>query len=116
MVEDKDDEGNVTGEHEEVDVRNEISKKCKKVKYVITEMEGEEEIPKIELKGKPSKSAYSLKWTGPVFQAEIESSGWFSQEIEVETSWKNPALGMLMGYVVAKEISPDDICDRITVW
>lgn len=116
MVEDKDAEGNVTGEHEEVSQRVNIDKKVKKVKYLIEEMKGEESPPPIKLEGKPNKSAYKLKWTGPVFNAEIDSNGWGSQEIEVETSYKNPGLGMLMGYIVAKEISPDDIKDKVTVW
>lgn len=116
MVEDKNEEGEVTGEHEEVDVDTRIEKKCKKVKYTITEMEGEDDPPKIELDGKPDKSAYKLEWKGDVFQAEIESSGWGSQEIEVKSSFKNPALGLLMGYVVAKDISPDDIKDNVHVW
>lgn len=116
MVEDKDAEGNVTGEHEEADVKTKIEKKVKKVKYVIEELEGEEECPKIVLKGKPNKSAYKLEWEGDVFQAEIESSNWGAQEIEVKTSYKNPALGMLMGYIVAKDISPDDIMDKVAVF
>lgn len=115
-VEDKDEEGNVTGTHEEESVKTDIEKKVKKVKYVIKELKGEEEPPKIELDGKPNKNAYKLEWKGEVFEAEIESSGWGSQEIEVKTSWKNPALGMLMGYVIAKEISPDDIKDRVHVF
>lgn len=107
----QDEEGN-----EQVSTRQQIEKKCKKVKYVITEMAGEDEPPKIELDGKPDKDAYKLEWKGDVFQAEIDSNGWGSQEIEVNTDWKNPALGMLMGYIIAKEISPDDIKDRVSVW
>jgi len=116
-VEDKDEEGNVTGTHEEERVKTDIEKKVKKVKYVIKSIKGEEEPPKIKLKGKPNKSAYKLEWEGDVFQAEIDSAGFFgSEEIEVKTSWKNPGLGMLMGYVIAKEISPDDIKDRVSVF
>lgn len=115
-VEDKDDEGNVTGTHEERSESVKIDKKVKKVKYVIEEMKGEDEPPKIELKGKPNKSAYKLEWGGAVFQAEIDSNGWGSQEIEVSTDWKNPALGMLMGYIVAKDISPDDIMNKVSVF
>lgn len=116
MVDDHDEEGNKTGEHEEVSESTDIKKKCKKVKYVIEEMKGEDEPPKIKLDGKPNKSAYKLQWEGDVFQAEIDSTGWGAQEIEVKTSWKNPGLGMLMGYIVAKEISPDDIKDRVHVF
>lgn len=116
MVEDKDEEGNVTGEHEEQSERQDIEKKVKKVKYVIEELEGEDSPPKIELEGKPNKSAYKLKWEGDVFQAEIDSTGWGSQTIEVKTSYKNPTLGMLMGYIIAKEISPDDIKDKVHVF
>lgn len=115
-VEDKDGEGNVTGTHEETSESSKISKKVKKVKYVIEELEGEDEMPKINLKGKPNKSAYKLEWDGPVFQAEIESSNWGSTEIEVNTDFKNPALGMLMGYIIAKDISPDDIMDKVSVF
>jgi hypothetical protein len=108
-----DEEGN-----EQTSTTFDIDKKIKKVKYVITEMKGidKADLPPITLEGKPNKSAYKLKWTGPVFQAEIDSSGWTSQEIEVETDYSNPALGMLMGYVIAKEISPDDIMDKVSVW
>ena len=49
-------------------------------------------------------------------RAEIDSNNWGSQQIEVKTDWKNPALGMLMGYVIAKEISPDDILDKVSVF
>jgi len=113
-VEDHDDEGNVTGTHEEISY--EFDKKIKKVKYMIKELKGEEEMPKVTLEGKPNKSAYKLKWAGDVFQAEIESSNWGAQEIEVKTEFKNPALGMLMGYITAKEISPDDILDKVSCW
>jgi hypothetical protein len=34
----------------------------------------------------------------------------------VESSYKNPALGMLMGYIVAKDISPDDIKANVRVF
>lgn len=113
-IEDKDEEGNVTGEHEETSY--EYSKKVKKVKYTISEMKGHDEPPKINLEGKPNKSAYKLEWDGPVFQAEIDSNGWGSQEIIVKSEWENPSLGMLMGYIVAKEISPDDILGKVSCW
>jgi len=97
-------------------VNYDVSKKVKKVKYVIDEMKGEDSPPKIILEGKPNKGAYKLKWTGDVFQAEVDSQGFFgSQEIEVKTDWKDPCLGMLMGYIIAKEISPDDIKDKVSV-
>lgn len=114
-VEDKDAEGNVTGTHEQISYT--VEKKVKKVKYMITEMKGKskDELPKITLEGKPNKSAYKLKWTGALFKAEIDSNGWGSQEIIVDTDFTNPALGMLMGYVIAKEISPDDILDKVNV-
>lgn len=114
-VEDRDANGNVTGTHEEVSYR--VEKKVKKVKYMVTEMKGIDKanLPPIILEGKPNKSAYKLKWTGPLFKAEIDSNGWGSQEIIVDTDYTNPALGMLMGYVIAKEISPDDIKDKVNV-
>lgn len=104
--------------NESTSTRFDIDKKIKKVKYTITEMKGlsHDQIPKINLQGKPNKSAYKLKWDCSVFQAEIDSSGWGSQEIIVDTSYTNPNLGMLMGYVIAKEISPDDILGRISVF
>eukprot|EP00462_Mataza_sp_D1_P003728 CAMPEP_0175113122 /NCGR_PEP_ID=MMETSP0086_2-20121207/15952_1 /TAXON_ID=136419 /ORGANISM="Unknown Unknown, Strain D1" /LENGTH=267 /DNA_ID=CAMNT_0016392279 /DNA_START=8 /DNA_END=811 /DNA_ORIENTATION=+ len=107
----EDEEGN---EREKTDI--DITKKVNKVKYEITECKGEDELPVVNLKGKPNKSAEKLEWSGPLFQAEIGSNGWGSQEIEIKTDWKNPALGMLMGYVTAKEISPDDIKDNVVVW
>lgn len=115
-VEDKDDEGNVTGTHEETRHDIDIDIKLKKVKYVIEEMKGEDEPPKIKLKGKPDKSVYKLDWKGDVFQAEIDSNGFGADKIEVKTSWKNPALGMLMGYIIAKDISPDDIKSKVRIW
>jgi len=115
-VEDHDEEGNKTGEHEETEVNVEIEKKVKKVKYTITDMKGEEEMPKINLKGKPNKSAYKLEWSGPLFESEIDSSMFGSPEIKVKTSWKNAALGMLMGYIITKDISPDDIKDNVVVF
>jgi len=116
-VEDHDEEGRVTGEHIETSTHSEIKKKVKKVKYTITELDGsKEDLPEIKLKGKPNGSNYKMEWEGPVFQAEIESSNWGSTEIEVKTEWKNPALGMLMGYIIAKEISPDDIKDNVHIF
>lgn len=115
-VEDKDEEGNVTGTHDEVSENTSVHKKCKKVKYVIEEMKGEEDPPKIKLNGKPDKAADKLEWVSDVFQGEIDSNGWGSDQIEVKTEWKNPALGMLMGYIICKEISPDDIKDRVSVF
>lgn len=115
-VTDRDSEGNTTGSHMETKIDVHKEKKVKKVKYTIKAMEGEEEMPPIKLEGKPNKSAYKLEWSGPVFQAEIESNMFGSQQIEVKTEWKNAALGMLMGYIVAKEISPDDIKDNVTIW
>lgn len=97
---------------------SEIEKKCKKVKYTITEMEGCEDgdFPKIKLEGKLDGKAKKLEWVSDVFKAEIETSNWGSDEIEVSTDWKNSALGMLMGYIIAKDISPDDIKDNVSVW
>jgi len=112
----KDDEGNVTGQEDKESRSTEIEKKVKKLKYVIEELDGEDEPPKIELKGKPNKSAFKLEWHSAVFEAEIESSNWGSDEIEVKTSYKNPALGMLMGYIIAKDVSPNDIKDNIHVF
>lgn len=103
-----DDEGNESVSHE-------VSKKVKKLKYVCEEMKGEDEPPKITLEGKPNKNAYKLKWTGPLFQAEIDSNGWGTTEIIVKTDWKDPSLGMLMGYILSKEISPDDVKDNVHV-
>lgn len=107
----QDDEGNEVSSSSV-----QIEKKVKKVKYIIEELKGHDEPPKIKLEGKPNKNAYKLKWEGDVFQAEIDSNGWGSQEIEVKTDFKNPSLGMLMGYIVAKEISPDDIKDNVNCW
>jgi hypothetical protein len=45
----------------------------------------------------------------------IKKIGWGSDQIEVHTNWKNPALGMLMGYIIAKDISPDDIKDKVAI-
>jgi len=95
-----------------------IDKKVTKVKYTITELKGEEkEMPPIHLHGKPNGKAGKLKWEIDVFNAEIDPKGGFSSDqIEVHTKWKNPALGMLMGYIIAKDISPDDIKDKVVVW
>lgn len=98
------------------ETNHKIEKKCKKVKYVIEELKGEDEMPKIKVDGKPNHSAYKLSWESPCFESECDSSSWGSDEITVKTSWKNPALGMLMGYIIAKEISPDDIKDNVHVW
>jgi hypothetical protein len=111
----RDDEGNVTGTEDRLSVSSEVKKKVKKLKYTITEMEGEEEMPSIALDGKPNGSSYKLEWKSPVFECEIGSNGWGSTEMHVDTKWKNPALGMLMGYIVGKDISPDDIKDNITI-
>jgi len=116
-VEDTNEEGHVTGHHVETDVNIDTQKKVKKVKYTITELDGSKEnLPVINLKGKPNGNNYKLEWNSPVFEAEIESSNWGSTQIEVKTEWKNPALGMLMGYIIAKEISPDDIKDNVRVF
>jgi len=113
-----DDQGNTTtSEVERVQVN--IDKKCTKVKYTITEMKGveEKELPPIKMHGKPNGKAGKLKWESPVFTAEIDPKvGFSSDQIEVHTNWKDPALGMLMGYIIAKDISPDDIKDKVVVW
>jgi hypothetical protein len=112
-----DADGNqTTQEVERVSV--DIQKKVTRVIYTITEMKGEEgKMPTITLHGKPNKSAEKLRWESPVFTAEIDQKiGWGSDQIEVHTNWKNPALGMLMGYIIAKDISPDDIKDKVVVW
>lgn len=96
-----------------------IDKKCTKVKYVISELKGvdEKEIPKIKLHGKPNGKAGKLRWESPIFTAEIDPKiGFSSDQIEVTSNWQNPALGMLMGYIIAKDISPDDIKDKVVVW
>jgi len=116
-VSNTDADGNTTTQEvERISVN--IEKKVTKVKYTIHEMKGEEkEMPPIKLKGKPNGKAGKLEWESPVFKAEIDPKGGFaSDQIEVHTSWKNPALGMLMGYIIAKDISPDDIKDRVVVW
>jgi len=115
-VDDHDAEGNKIGCHTEKEVRIDIEKKVKKVKYTITEMKGEDEMPPIVLKGKPNGKDYKLEWSGPVFESEIGSNGWGTQQIEVTTEWKHSGLGMLMGYIIAKEISPDDIKDNVTIF
>lgn len=110
----EDEEGN---EVENVSTNVDILKKCKKVKYTITMMKGEESPPSIVLEGKPDKNAEKLKWVSDVFSAEIDQKfGFGSDQIEVFTEWKHPGLGMLMGYIIAKEISPDDIKDNVSVW
>jgi len=110
-----DADGNeTTQEIEKID----IQKKVTKVKYTITEMKGEDEgkLPPITLRGKPNKNAAKLQWESPVFAAEIDPKiGFSSDQIEVRTNWKNPALGMLMGYIIAKDISPDDIKDKVAI-
>jgi hypothetical protein len=112
-----DSDGNSSSEEVER-VAVTIEKKVTKVKYTITEMKGEEkEMPPIKLAGKPNGKAGKLKWESPVFNAEIDPKGGFaSDQIEVHTNWRDPALGMLMGYIIAKDISPDDIKDRVVVW
>jgi len=112
-----DDDGNSTSEEVEKEVVT-IEKKVTKVKYTITELKGEEkEMPPIKLVGKPNGKAGKLRWESPVFNAEIDPKvGFSSDQIEVHTSFKDPALGMLMGYIIAKDISPDDIKDRVAVW
>jgi hypothetical protein len=116
-VSNTDADGNTTSEEVERQAVT-IEKKCTKVKYTITEMKGEEkEMPPIKLLGKPNGKAGKLKWESPVFNAEIDPKiGFSSDQIEVHTNWKNPALGMLMGYIIAKDISPDDIKDKVAVW
>jgi hypothetical protein len=112
-----DADGNSSSEEVERVAVN-IEKKVTKVKYTITELKGEEkEMPPIKLTGKPNGKAGKLKWESPVFNAEIDPKGGFSSDqIEVHTNWKDPALGMLMGYIIAKDISPDDIKDKVVVW
>jgi len=93
-----------------------IHKKVTKVKYHITELIGEEkEMPHIKMHGKPNGKADKWKWESPLFTAEIDPHH-SSDQIEVHTNWKNPALGMLMGYIIAKDISPDDIKDKVQVF
>jgi len=107
--------GNQTTEEVEK-VSVDVQKKVTKIKYTITDMKGEEgKIPPITLHGKPNKAADKLKWESPVFTAEIEQKNWSSDQIEVRTNWKDPALGMLMGYIIAKDISPDDIKNKVVV-
>jgi hypothetical protein len=112
-----DAEGNQTTEEVER-VSVDIQKKVTRVIYTITSMKGEEEgkLPTITLQGKPNKAADKLRWESPVFTAEIDTKvGWGSDQIEVRTNWKNPTLGMLMGYIIAKDISPDDIKDKVAI-
>jgi len=110
-----DSEGNTTSQ--EVERKSvDIQKKVTKVVYNITEMKGEEgKLPTIVLHGKPNKAADKLKWESPVFTAEIDQKGFLSDQIQINTNWKNPCLGMLMGYIIAKDISPDDIKDKVAV-
>jgi hypothetical protein len=112
-----DADGNSSSEQVERVAVN-IEKKVTKVKYTITELKGEEkEMPPIKLVGKPNGKAGKLKWESPVFNAEIDPKvGFASDQIEVHTNFKDPALGMLMGYIIAKDISPDDIKDKVVVW
>jgi len=112
-----DSDGNTSSQEVERVAVN-IEKKVTKVKYTITDLKGEEkEMPHIKLHGKPNGKEGHLKWESPVFNAEIDPKiGFASDQIEVHTSWKNPALGMLMGYIIAKDISPDDIKDKVVVW
>jgi len=110
------DGNNQTSEVERVAVT--IEKKVTKVKYSILELKGEEkEMPKIKMHGKPNGKAGNLRWECPVFNAEIDPKiGFSSDQIEVNTNWKDPALGMLMGYIIAKDISPEDIKEKVVVW
>jgi len=95
-----------------------IEKKCTKVKYSIVDMKGEEkEMPKIKLQGKPNGKEGNLRWECPLFDAEIDPKiGFSSDQIVVHTNWKDPALGMLMGYIIAKDIAPEDIKEKVIVW
>jgi len=95
-----------------------IEKKATKVKYTVKDLKGEEkEMPRIKMHGKPNGKEGKLKWESPMFDAEIDpQTGFSSDQIEVHTSWKDPALGMLMGYIIAKDISPVDIKEKVVVW
>lgn len=98
-----------------VSVQKEV--KCTKLKYTLSEMANEDprNLPQITMKGKLNGSAKHLEWVSPIFTAEVNPKVFSSDSVEVKTNWKDPSFGMLLGYIVAKDISPDDIKDRVVV-
>lgn len=86
-------------------------------RYTLSEMANEDprNLPQITMKGKLNGSAKHLEWVSPIFTAEVNPKVFSSDSVEVKTNWKDPSFGMLLGYIVAKDISPDDIKDRVVV-
>jgi len=104
-----DEEGN-----EKENVSSSVDKKVKKLIYKILELEGEEEgkFPDVDLKGKLKHPEHELKWKGEgMFESRIEGN-----KVHVETEYKHPGLGMLMGYICAKELAPNDISSNVHIF
>lgn len=101
---------NEEGEEEEHQSST-VTKKVKKIIYLMEECEGVDEMPELKMKGKISGNEANLSWESPLFEASIDG-----REVTVTTSWKNSALGMLAGYICAKELAPQDIADNVTIW
>lgn len=98
---------------ESVSVQKEV--KCTKLKYTMSEMASWDSstLPTITMSGKLNGSAKHLKWESPLFTAELDTKLFSSDSVEVKTTCAG--FGMLVGYIVAKDISPDDIKGRVNV-
>ncbi len=62
----------------------------------------------IVIQGSVNKSSDKLVWECPLFRAEIHGRG-LSEKARIETREGNPAVNAIIGYIVAMELSPDDI-------
>jgi len=96
----------VDGETGDVSYDIDVKKKVKKFIYKLMLKESDEEIP-IEIHGSWNKRQ-KLNWTSDLFDASIE--GFWTPKPEIHTkSDEYPAMDLLIGFMVANILSPDDV-------
>jgi len=106
-----DEEGN-----ESSSTRTDITKKVKKLIYKFEyepEVEGGAKF-EIHVKGKLNGKEADLDWVCDMFTAQTK--GFFNPKAKITTTYKNPGLALLCGFLCAVELSPNDIAANVVVW
>jgi hypothetical protein len=106
-----DDEGN-SSSSEKTDIKKKVKKLIYKFQFEPT-VEGGAQYD-VVLKGSLNGKESGLEWQSPLFHATTR--GGFNQKAEIVTSFSNPGLGLLVGFLCAVELAPQDIADNVKVW
>jgi len=102
--------------NESSSTRTDVQKKVKKLiyKFACEETYNGGAKYEIHVKGKLNGKESHLEWVSPLFNGETK--GFFNQKAKITTSFNDPGLGLLVGFLCTVELSPNDIANNVVVW